>query len=207
MDKEKKGINLYEFIRMNQQTFDDFVKDYLENLKNYLNEFVDNSEIMFIKIERRLWKNHISEFSDFVKAMDDNTNPEQAKIIIKSFRNRLNTFERYSAFLDKRETAYDHDSVLNSENKLTATETACFAYFMDKAKTKYLKNRFPSEKAYEELSERFGPHWKNIQKEYNKIFRKEEDRKRILTPKRIQNLNAFLSVDAKQLLLIETKYI
>ena len=112
---EDAGINLFELTRIHQIRFDDYALSYEERLQNYLGEFIDNNEYVFIKLERILWDKNIKDLREFVISLSDDTDSYQAKQILEIFKNRINTVQKINLFLNRREK--ELDNIENCKNK------------------------------------------------------------------------------------------
>lgn len=83
-----------------------------------------------------------------------------------------------------------------STNKLSALEVAYYIYYKREAKEKVAEVPFPSEMAFKELQDEWGPNWKNIQKEYNLIFKDRDIRLKPGRDKKIQRIKHLLTPTA-----------
>lgn len=89
------GINLLKFMDLYGPKFEDFRDNYFLDLKNYLNEYEDNTESLFIEF-------HIIEINKAFRALNESLQFEDDEEIFKLIEKRFSTLKKILDFLNYR---------------------------------------------------------------------------------------------------------
>lgn len=83
-----------------QLTYNDYTRNYDHYLSEFLNDYEDNTELFFIKEQKLLLDNSLTNIKEVVKNLteEDETKEEWLDL----FRNRINTTDRIKTFLEQR---------------------------------------------------------------------------------------------------------
>ncbi|MBP2281951.1 hypothetical protein H4V97_000269 [Flavobacterium sp. CG_23.5] len=151
---KKEGINLFTFLKETKFTFDDYQIGYNYELKLFLDDYVDNTELFFIRMQKSIIDGQLKSFSQYVSELkDDEGNYDeildlfQATIattdkILEFFENRKLTIEASSKPQQNEPLEPEQLESFHFENNFdNIDETVILKFFKEKlVKPRYLKN-------------------------------------------------------------------
>ena len=124
-----------------QLTYDDYICNYDHYLSEFLNDYVDNTELYFIKEQKLILNGNLVNFKEVVMTLvEEDENKEE---ILELFRNRINTTNRIKTFLEQRKQEFERElkitlpTVPATENKnpfpliFTGNDDKAYNVFMD----------------------------------------------------------------------------
>ena len=94
------SINIYEFFDLTMETFSDYVSKYHFELNNFLNEFEDNTEGLFIDYQKGYLKKMTQAIIESMNEIDPN-DPD-SEFVFNHLQKKLSTNRRILEFLDNR---------------------------------------------------------------------------------------------------------
>lgn len=150
-------------MRLCQDSFEDYVQEYHKNLENYLNEFEDNTEEIFIRKQKSIWNHDIAELKQAIKTIEEPSDPETAEEILKVFENKINTHYKVVTFLNKRIEEIDKGLIGNykkgTEFKVESFGLTAPDYYLESIYSKLKKDILHDDTTLEEFKTVLSEPW------------------------------------------------
>ena len=99
-EMDQNGINLFTFLKLYKPTFKDYESNYFNELDFFLSEYEDNTELLFIKLQKSKVETKLSYTAEFVKNLTENDFNQNE--ILDLFQAQIATSDKIKSFLEQR---------------------------------------------------------------------------------------------------------